>query len=202
MIALLFAQLIVVMTPDWQATQGTLQRYDKHFLRWRAVGAPIAVVIGRGGLVLQKREGDGKSPAGTFRLGTAFGFASSADTKLPYLPLRPTTECVDDSSSTFYNQIVERTPSADWKSSEKMRGISLYKWGVVVNYNSPPIPGAGSCIFLHVWRDPRSTTSGCTAMAEDDLLTLMRWLDPKQSPRLVQLPRDEYEQRRHDLSLP
>jgi D-alanyl-D-alanine dipeptidase len=202
-----------VQTADWTATTGTLQRYDKHLFRWRAVGTPIDVVIGRSGLAWgrglhstmngpQKREGDGKSPAGAFTLGTAFGFESRAPWKLPYLPLRETTECVDDSASTFYNQVVERTAASDWKSSEKMRTVTLYKWGVVVSHNTPAFAGAGSCIFLHIWSGPRSTTSGCTAMREEDLVTLLRWIDPKQSPRLVQLPREEYERLRRDWSLP
>ena len=206
--ALLFAalagssQLIVVTTPDWNATTGTLQRYEKRLLRWRAIGTPIDVVIGRTGLAApgQKKEGDGKSPGGVFAIGTSFGFAESAGWKLPYLQLHETTECVDDPESTFYNQIVERTPAADWKSSEKMRSINQYKWGAVISYNSPAKKGAGSCVFLHI--AGRGATAGCTAMKEEDLLTLLRWIDPKKSPRIVQLPRDEYERSRREWSLP
>ena len=219
-VALLFAilsgsrQLIVVITPDWNATSGTLQRYDKHLLRWRAVGAPVNVVIGRSGLAWgrglhppmngpQKREGDGKSPAGVFSIGTAFGFApSTAQFTLPYLPLRDTTECVDDTASTFYNQIVERTPASDWKSSEKMRAVPQYEWGAFVSHNTPAHAGDGSCIFLHIWSGPQSTTSGCTAMDKAGLLTLLQWIDPKEEPRIVQLPRDQYDQLRKSWSLP
>ena len=206
--ALLFAalsgssQLIVVTTPDWNATTGTLQRYEKRLFRWRAVGSPVDVIIGRTGLGApgQKKEGDGKSPAGVFAIGTSFGFAESAGWKLPYLQLHDTTECVDDTASTFYNQIVERTPAADWKSSEKMRSINQYKWGAVISYNTPATKGAGSCIFLHI--AGRGPTAGCTSMKEDDLLTLLRWIDPKKSPRLVQLPFVEYERVRKEWGLP
>lgn len=218
--ALLFAsmlggakQLVLVTTPDWNATQGTLQRYEKHLLRWRAVGPPIPIVVGRTGLAWgrglhppmngpQKEEGDGKSPAGIFEIGTSFGFASSAGWKLPYLQLRDTTECVDDAQSTFYNQIVERTALSDWKSSEKMRAIPQYEWGAFVSHNTPPHPGSGSCIFLHIWSGPASHTTGCTAMGREDLLTLLGWLDPKLTPRLVQLPRSEYARLRREWSLP
>lgn len=210
---LLAAQLVVVTTPDWNATQGTLQRYEKHLFHWRAVGAPINVVIGRTGLAWgrglnppmdgpQKHEGDGKSPAGIFNLGTSFGFAPKAAWKVPYLQLHDTTECVDDGASTFYNQIVERTALSDWKSSEKMRSIQQYKWGAFVSHNTPAHPGSGSCIFLHIWGGPSSTTTGCTAMAEEDLTTLLGWLDPKSSPRLIQLTRPEYERLRRDWKLP
>jgi D-alanyl-D-alanine dipeptidase len=204
-------QLVVVTTPDWNATAGTLQRYEKRLLRWRPVGAPVAIVVGRTGLAWgrglhgpqngpQKKEGDGKAPAGVFALGTSFGFAPSADWRLPYLELHESTECVDDVESTFYNQIVERTASADWSSSEKMRSINVYKWGAVVSHNSPPQKSAGSCVFLHI--AGKGATAGCTAMAEEDLVTLLRWLDPRLSPRLVQLPKDQYQRLRKEWALP
>lgn len=202
-------QAIVVTTPDWNATRGTLQRFERNGESWTAVGAPIDVVIGRsglawgGGLLSEqplpgapvKREGDGKSPAGIFALGTAFGFASSADLRLPYKQLRDATECVDDSASMYYNTIVDRDAvlRIDWSSSEKMRSIDQYRWGAVVQHNTPPRAGGGSCIFLHIWNGPSSTTSGCTAMRQEDVETLLRWLDPGANPRLVQLPAAEYE---------
>ena len=34
-----------------------------------------------------------------------------------------------------------------------------------------------SAIFLHVWKEPGAPTCGCTAMAREDLLELLRWLD-------------------------
>jgi len=72
----------------------------------------------------------------------------------------------------------------------------LYKWGVMVRYNGDALAGAGSCIFLHIWRNPESPTEGCTAMAEEDLLAILGWLeqgsgggpdpDPRRGPLLVQ----------------
>ena len=82
--------------------------------------APFPVVVGKSGLAWGKglssveqsegpvkREGDGKAPAGVFKLGTAFGYDSTADTKLPYLALTSTIECVDDSHSARYNELVD-----------------------------------------------------------------------------------------------
>ena len=178
--------MVVVTTPDWKATSGTLQRYERTPAKaeWRAVGDPIPVVVGRNGLApeSEKHEGDGKSPAGVYRIGTAFGFAPSSDFRLPYRQLRETTECVDDAASRFYNTIVDRdrVPAVDWSSSEKMRSIREYVWGAVVESKK------GSCIFLHIWGGPHSTTAGCTAMREEDLLTLLRWLDPAKKPVIEQ----------------
>ena len=214
-------QLLVVTTATWDTTGGTLRRYSRDGTgRWRAVGARIPVVVGRTGLAWgvgvapdaarepAKREGDGKAPAGLFPLGTAFGFAPNAatiGTRLPYLRLVETTECVDDTASAHYNAIVDRSRvrRVDWASSERMRRIGLYRLGVVVDYNTKPAAaGRGSCIFLHVWNGPRSSTAGCTAMAESALAEIVRWLDPARRPALVQLTEAAYERRRREWGLP
>jgi D-alanyl-D-alanine dipeptidase len=78
----------------------------------------------------------------------------------------------------------------------------LYKWGVVVDHNPAAIPGAGSCIFLHVWKNAASPTAGCTAMRESDLAGLIRWLDPARHPILVQMPRAVYRSLPAEYNLP
>jgi len=188
-------QAIVVLTDGPGVTVGTLQRFLLAGDRWQAVGEPIAVVVGRNGLapVDQKKEGDGRSPSGVFTLSTAFGFEDPNDLRVPFLTLRPTTECVDDSSSRYYNEIVDRDEVrvVDWKSSEKMATVEQYRMGLQVDFNRPSMPRRGSCIFLHIWSGPSSTTAGCTAMKREDLDTLLHWLDPIANPRLVQYMRSE-----------
>lgn len=200
-------QMVLVVTPAWDSTSGSLRRFERDAPRgtWRQVGGPVPVVVGRTGVAWDdrrgvarpgepvKREGDGRSPAGVFPLDTAFGFdarESAAWIRLPYVPLRTTTECVDDGRSAHYNTIVDRdgVPRVDWTSSEKMRSIGQYAYGVHVAYNAPPAASRGSCIFLHIWAGPRSTTAGCTAMDQDALKQLMGWIDPQRRPMLVQLP--------------
>ncbi len=162
---------------------------------WRQVGTPIPVVVGWGG-VGPKQEGDGRSPQGVFELGRVFGYTQEPPTglffpsgsALPYEHMAPGSICVDDPGSAYYNQIFDPDTlpesarvARDWKSAEAMRrdlahGDGLYRWGVVVRYNDEGEPGAGSCIFLHVWRGPQNPTAGCTAMAEEDLLSVLGWL--------------------------
>jgi L,D-peptidoglycan transpeptidase YkuD (ErfK/YbiS/YcfS/YnhG family) len=226
-------QAIVVTTPDWNTAPGQLQRFERASVhaRWHPVGAPIAVVVGRNGLgwgvgVVAgdgakarassgpvKKEGDIRSPAGIFALGTAFGYAAQPldGLKLPYLQLTPTVECVDDPASTHYNRIVDRAQvMPDWKSSEHMRDAGeAYVWGIVVDHNgtvpggaSQPVPGSGSCVFLHIWAGNGRGTTGCTAMAEPNLETLMIWLDPVRHPLLVQLPEPVYAHLQRAYRLP
>ena len=179
---------MVVRSPDWAATAGTMQRYSRSKDGgWEVVGAAIPVVVGRKGIAEPeaKREGDGKAPAGLFPLGTAFGFDTGAPTRMSYLQLKDSTECVDDVTSRFYNQIVDRNDvDPDWNSSERMRRITEYKRGIAVDYNRERVAGKGSCIFLHHWSGPASSTAGCIAMSEEDLLTVLSWLDPGAKPMI------------------
>ena len=214
-------QMVLVVTPAWNATSGTLRRFARSSVTesWREVGAPVPVVVGRTGVAWDdsqmtprpgeptKREGDGRSPAGAFALDTAFGFdirQTVSWIRLPYVQLRTTTECVDDSRSTHYNTIVDRggVPRVDWASSERMREIEQYAFGVHVAYNAPPRPSRGSCIFLHIWSGPASVTAGCTAMNEKALRDLMGWIDPARSPMLVQLPAVALDRVREGWRLP
>ena len=218
-------QILVVTTQDWNGVEGTLQAYERPQARkkWKAAGSPIQVVVGKNGLgwgagVVPdaarredsdpiKKEGDGKSPAGIFRLSTAFGYAAQEPPgwKMPYLSLTPSVECVDDAQSKFYNRVVDRAAVAsDWSSSEQMlRDDGEYRWGVVVDHNADPVTaGAGSCIFLHIWLGPGVGTTGCTAMAQEQLEGVIAWLDPARRPLLVQLPRPQYKKLRRKWKLP
>jgi D-alanyl-D-alanine dipeptidase len=210
-------QLILVTTPEWGSNQGMMYRYERSGNGWSQVGEPIAVVVGSGGLGWgsgliapamragdpTKHEGDGRSPAGVFSISAAFGFEEEKPEwlRLPYLPLNDATECVDDASSSYYNAVVDRV-KPDWNSSEKMRSIDVYRWGVVVNQNAARERGAGSCIFLHIWKGPVRPTAGCTAMEQPKLEKLLRWLDSSAHPLMVALPRAEYDRLRSTWQLP
>ncbi len=216
-------QCVVVLTDNWAATTGVLHAFERDAAAggWKEQGPPIAVVAGKKGLgqgrglvdlgfagAPGKKEGDDRAPAGIFRLSSAFGYApasSAAWVKLPYLALSKQVEGIDDPNSRFYNKLVDRSKVAkiDWHSSEQMRRAGVrYKWGVVVDHNPAAIPGAGSCIFLHIWESPASATAGCTAMPESDLVRLLRWLDPARRPILVQMPRADYGSVRTKYGLP
>ncbi|WP_371925539.1 M15 family metallopeptidase [Pseudomonas sp. ANT_J28] len=210
-------QLIVITTKNWTDIQGTAQRYERQGNTFRKYETSFPVVVGKSGLAWGKglssveqregpvkSEGDGKAPAGVFKLGTAFGYDGTADTKLPYLALTSTIECVDDSHSARYNELVDgATVSKDWNSSERMRrDDDMYRKGIFIEHNTPASPASGSCIFFHIWRGPTSPTLGCTAMDPADISRLFNWLDPRQSPLLVQMPEAQYEHFHERWNLP
>ncbi len=203
-------QLVVVTTAGWPEITGTLRCFARNTAgeRWRAVGAKVPVNVGRAGLAWglglhelpatrtpRKVEGDGKAPAGVFRLTSAFGYdPAPKGLKLPYIHARAGVEAVDDPRSRYYNRIVERArvPRVDWQSAEEMwRAGEAYRVGVVVAHNPRNQPGAGSCIFLHVWSNVGEGTAGCTAMPLEAMAKIQRWLDPKAKPVLMQAPVSE-----------
>lgn len=218
---LLSSQILIVVTEDWNATRGFLYPLELSEGKWSLVSTPISICIGAQGMAwgiglhdledlegLHKKEGDQKTPAGIFRLGSAFGDQEHRAfvKNFPFILIDDELECVDDPHSKFYNQFVERKSiqTPDWKSSEKMIEVGfLYSLGAVIEHNSnPPIPGKGSCIFLHIARENFQGTAGCTAMQERDLNALVSWLDIEKKPLIVQLPLQEYQQRQRSWHLP
>ena len=203
LLAMESTQALVVSSSDWNATRGTLQRYVYHHRVWHRVGAPLPITLGRNGMAwgrgvhtlppsahVIKREGDGRSPAGIFALGSAFGY-EKLSIAYPYHVSRPTEQCVDDSTSVHYNRIVDRAQleRIDYNSSEEMvQSRDVYRYGIVVHHNTPPTPMGGSCIFIHI---SDHATAGCTAMSEDAMVMILRWLDPDQHPILIQAPQEQ-----------
>ena len=207
-------QLVVVLTPNWDAPQGRLARFERNAGgAWRPVGSSFPVMVGRSGSAWglgvhatpsdgpQKAEGDGRAPAGVFAIGTAFGYGASTATRLPYAPMQRDHWCIDVPGSPHYNRIVDTREvgaKAIEGSTEPMRrdlhkdGDSRYRLGFVIEHNAGGVDRAGSCIFAHLWQGPEVPTAGCTAMAGADMATLLGWLDPTKTPRFVLLPVQAY----------
>ena len=211
-------QLVVVTSPGWDDTHGTLRRFERDGDGWREVGAATPVMLGRGGSAWgvgvhpqpsdavagpRKHEGDGRAPAGIFRVGTAFGYPASATTALPYAAMDAGDWCIDVADSPLYNRIVnvrDVGASAIAGSTEPMRrdlhaeGDVRYRLGFVIEHNAQARPGGGSCIFAHLWRQSGETTAGCTAMDDAAMQGLLAWLNDARRPLFVLLPRTVYDE--------
>ena len=217
-------QLIVVVTPDWNASQGTLHTFERgDDGHWGPAGLESDVTVGRRGVAWGsglhparsdgplKREGDGRAPAGIFALGAAFGYAPAADTAMPYLAMDEHDYCIDVADSPLYNRIVDEREvgaAAIEGSTEPMRrdlhfdGDQRYRLGLVIRHNAARRAGGGSCIFAHVWLAPGVATAGCTAMDDGAMRALLAWLRPAATPRFVLLPRPQYSALQRDWDLP
>jgi L,D-peptidoglycan transpeptidase YkuD (ErfK/YbiS/YcfS/YnhG family) len=181
------AQILAVERPKQGETVSVMWGFEKTSRGWETVLGPIAVSLGRNGIAAfdQKKEGDGMTPRGVFALGPVFGYAAKADTRMPYRQATEQDVWIDEPASPRYNQWVQGIPSRE--SHEKMRRVDhLYQLGVVVGYNTAPVvAGKGSAIFLHVWKGPGATTSGCVAMELSDLARIISWLAPDKNPQII-----------------
>jgi D-alanyl-D-alanine dipeptidase len=199
-------QIILVTTKDFQTSTGTLQRYERHHGKMVKVGELINVMLGRNGLGIGrglcdveiknapiKKEGDGKAPAGIFTLSGHFGYKTNLNPNFPYFKITPKSHCVDDANSPLYNQTFDQNNKPTYKSFEQMlRPDGQYLHGIFVGHNvKETINGAGSCIFIHIYKTENSPTAGCTAMSKEEIQTVISWLNAAKKPLLVQFP-EEY----------
>ena len=196
-------QLILIVSNDFSSDKGKLTRYEYSENRFKKVGTEVITNIGRNGLGWGiglpgfipksnepiKQEGDGKAPAGIFKISKAFGYTQRIQTKMPYIQANSSLICVDDTQSKDYNKIIDLNQSEKPQSFEWMRRQDdLYKFGLIVEHNSVAKKGAGSCIFFHIRKSKDGPTAGCSAMREEDLKEIISWLDPKKEPIVVQIP--------------
>ncbi len=196
-------QLLIVVGEGWNSPRAKLYRFERRGTKWERVGPPIHVVVGKRGMGWGlglhtaprkgepvKREGDRRAPAGVFELPFLFGEGKD-HFRYPYRRMTDSSRCVDDPRSRNYNRVVDanRVPR-DYRSSERMKFPSgLYRYGIFVDHNPRRIPGRGSCIFLHIRKPSGAPTVGCTAMERPALVHVMKWLDLKAHPLLIQAPR-------------
>ncbi len=134
------------------------------------------VALGRGGVRIDKREGDGATPAGLLALRRVL-FRADRIGKPPSCallrePISPDDGWCDDPLHPDYNRMV-RLPhparcEALWRSDPLYDVVGVLGWN-----DAPPVPGRGSAIFLHVATPDLSPTAGCIALALADLLAVL-----------------------------
>ena len=136
---------------------------------------PFRAWVGRQGVARpgRKREGDGRTPAGVFTLGSGFGTDNPGLTdSFGWLRIGRADVWVDDPRSRFYNTHQRGPAHGRWRSAEKLR-IKPYRTAQVIDYNQARTRGRGSAIFLHLATD--RPTAGCVALASGPLRAVMRW---------------------------
>ena len=140
---------------------------------WDGDGA--AVILGRGGVRGDKREGDGATPIGRFPLRLVYWRADRVAepvTALPKQAIRPQDGWCDDPADAAYNRPVALPHPA--RHEKLWREDGVYDLILVIGHNDDPVvPGAGSAVFVHLTRPERTPTEGCVAFDEADLRRLL-----------------------------
>jgi L,D-peptidoglycan transpeptidase YkuD (ErfK/YbiS/YcfS/YnhG family) len=169
-------------------TKTTLYAMEKRENKWQAAFEPFDAVIGRKGFAPEgeKREGDGRTPSGIFPVKMTFGYDESIKTKMPYRQALADDIWVDDPNAEDYNRWVKKSETRSTSYEIMKRDDNLYKYGIVIEYNTDPIiKGNGSAIFLHIWKGAGTTSAGCVAVSEEDIIKILGWLDPAASPLII-----------------
>jgi L,D-peptidoglycan transpeptidase YkuD (ErfK/YbiS/YcfS/YnhG family) len=147
--------------------------------RWEArfLGRRLPVATGRGGIGPKRREGDGVTPTGSHRLLAVLYRPDRRPCRFA-LPIGPRAGWSDDPADPAYNRPVRRPHPFSHEALR--RADPQYDLLAITDWNAAPaVPGAGSAIFLHVWRRPRHPTAGCLAFAPADLA----WIIDRWTPR-------------------
>ncbi len=143
----------------------------------------FACAIGRSGIRVSKREGDGATPAGEFELRCVLYRADRVpcpDTGLEVNPIGPRDGWCDAPGHPDYNCPVQLPIHA---SAERLRRADpVYDIIVVLGHNDAPvIDGMGSAIFMHIAKPNFAPTAGCVALRRNDLLAILKMCGPGSS---------------------
>lgn len=220
-------QLILCIAPNWNTSHATLsfwERNEQGFWEKKIQDWPAR--LGRNGLAWGrgisemtrsgsggkpiKRSGDGRSPAGVFELGDAYGYASSFPTQLAYHQVTEKDLWVEDGASKFYNAHAftphGKGPRNAWEKKQQMKqNDHAHSLKLFIKHNASPdtIPGMGCSLFFHIWRrDGALPSSGCVVMPEHNLKKMLQALDPSKEPLLALFSKDVYRARQKDWRLP
>lgn len=179
-------QVVVVTAPKYGATTATLTAYQRQGGGWQQVFGPWPAYVGTAGVAPpgEKREGDGRTPSGVYGFDFFFGVAADPGVKFPYR--RITSRSIvwdDDPASARYDTWVDLDTQDAGTRPEPMYVRPAYDHGAAIGYNPAHTPGLGSAIFLHV--SAGRPTAGCVSLPAGQLVEILRWLDPAQSPRVV-----------------
>jgi L,D-peptidoglycan transpeptidase YkuD (ErfK/YbiS/YcfS/YnhG family) len=140
----------------------------------------IPVAIGRSGIKADKREGDGGSPRGLFRLVRLWWRADRSPrphTMLPVRPIRQNDGWCEDPADRHYNQPI-KVPKVS-NADRLARADRLYDFIIELDHNTRPrIAGRGSAVFVHLARENFGPTAGCVALEPKKLRGLLARLGP------------------------
>lgn len=218
-------QVIVGSADGWNSSHVQLSLLEKGPRGWVMAKGPFPARLGKSGLVwgnglsappaggAAKKEGDLRSPAGIFELGGAYGTVPEPRKKraMPYRRITSRDMWVDDPASPLYNRhvVLGHEPATPWEFKQQMKlndyahSLKLFIKHNAVGEPGRNVPGGGSSIFFHIWRQGGAfPTAGCTAMSEENLRAMIAWLDPAMHPVYVLLPRQEYLRLRRAWGLP
>jgi L,D-peptidoglycan transpeptidase YkuD (ErfK/YbiS/YcfS/YnhG family) len=179
-------QLVTVEANSMRTTYATLRSWKRSHGCWVAAGGPYQARLGKNGLAVTRREGDGTTPTGIYRIGsTMYGNEANPGVGYRYRRLRCGDWWDEDPRSPTYNSFQHVACGAKPPFAGDSEGMwqqpRPYPFLAVIEYNMRPVvPGRGSGIFLHA--QTGGPTAGCISVRKGELRTVLRWLSPAAAP--------------------
>ncbi len=177
-------QLIVVTAASHSTTYATLRVYRVSQGKRVRVFGPWTARVGYNGIDPpgRKREGDGRTPSGTYGFSFFFGVQRNLGFSFPFRHAYTYDFWDDDPFSARYNEWVDGVRNAG-ASPEPMHQVPAYDYAAVIAYNVARVPGLGSAVFLHVGTG--GPTGGCVSLPRAELIKVLLWLRPRANPRIT-----------------
>ena len=160
----------------------TVRRRPAQASRGVLVAGPLTlpVALGRGGIKANKREGDGATPRGSFRLRRLWWRADRHPRPPTLLPVRrigANDGWCEDPGDRRYNKAVAIAPQST--ADRLRRQDALYDFIIEIDHNTRPrVAGRGSAVFVHVARPGFAPTAGCVALNAGALRRLLARVGP------------------------
>lgn len=180
-------ELITVTASSSGSTYATFRAYRVSGRDRVEVLGPWTARVGYNGVAPpgRKREGDGRTPSGTYGFGFFFGVDSPPRPHFafPFRHAYAYDYWDDDPASSRYNEWVDTRKASAGANPEPMHNAPAYDYAAVIAYNTARVPGRGSAIFLHAGTG--GPTAGCVSLPQPELLRVLRWLRPADRPRIT-----------------
>ena len=178
-------QVVSVTTSSYGNVHATVRAFAKTTNGWKQVRGPWTAWIGERGFAPPgaKREGDLRTPSGSYTFSFMFGVAPDPGTHYTWRHAGRSDYWDDDSSSPRYNLWTDTRHHSAGHDPEPLHVLPSYRDVAAINYNAARTPGRGSAIFLHVTH--HSPTTGCISLPRRHVLWLLRWLNPSRHARII-----------------
>jgi L,D-peptidoglycan transpeptidase YkuD (ErfK/YbiS/YcfS/YnhG family) len=190
------SEVITVVAISTSSTTATLQAWDKSGGGWTRHGAAVEAHLGSAGLTTHASEQAAATPIGSFAMSRAFGHDANPGTALPYHQTTPADWWVSQYGGAYasiYNTMQTCSSSCPFDTSDSASNPNehlfyetpFYNYAVVIEYNTtaPIVQDGGSAFFLHVTNG--APTAGCVSIPQPNLVSIMQWLNPADSPRIL-----------------
>lgn len=170
-------QMVVVAAI--QGTTAWISMHEKINGAWEMIMTTPGF-IGKNGLG-KAREGDHKTPVGTFRFDCAFGIAPDPGCAMPYTQVNE-NHYWSGNWHYKYNQLVDvRSAPANFDTVYTEHLIDYnpyYVYALNMGYNAECTPAKGFALFMHCFGPKNPYTLGCVALPEEKMRFVMQHIKP------------------------